>query len=160
MFEIPVRVYYQDTDAGGVVFHSTYLDFMERARTEWLRVKGFESADLARGIGLLFIVRRLEVAYLAPARLDDLLAVSTGVAELGRAQMTFAQSVRRGDDTLVRASINVACVTAEGLQPAPIPAAIRAVLKSESGKIANEDSEGAATPFAPRLRIRDKISQL
>jgi acyl-CoA thioester hydrolase len=160
MFEIPVRVYFQDTDAGGVVFHSTYLDFMERARTECLRVKGFESGDFARRFGLLFVVRRLDVAYLAPALLDDLLGVSASVAELGRAQMSFAQSIRRADETLVRASINIACVAVNGFQPMPIPAEIRAVLALEAGNIANEDREGAATPFAPRLRLRDKIRQL
>ncbi|MEQ1880476.1 MAG: tol-pal system-associated acyl-CoA thioesterase [Burkholderiales bacterium] len=160
MFEIPVRIYFQDTDAGGVVFHSTYLDFMERARTEWLRAKGFESGDLAHRFGLLFIVRRLEVAYVAPALLDDLIRVSASVAELGRAQMTFAQSIQRGDETLARATVNIACVAAKGLQPIPIPAEIRGGLASEAGNIAYENREGAATPFAPRLRLRDKIRQI
>jgi acyl-CoA thioester hydrolase len=160
MFELPVRIYYQDTDAGAVVFHSTYLDFMERARTEWLRTKGFEPSDLARRFGLLFIVRRLEVAYMAPALLDDLIRVSASIAELGRAQMTFAQSIRRGEETLVRATVNIACVAVKGLQPIPIPAEVRTALASESGQAVDEDREGAATPFAPGLRLREKIRQI
>lgn len=159
MFEIPVRIYFQDTDAGGVVFHATYLDFMERARIEWLRAKGFESGELARRFSLMFIVRRLEVAYAGPALLDDLVAVSAGVASMGRAQINFAQTIRRGDEILVRASVNVACVAVSGLRPTPIPEEIRDVLASDAGKPADGDREGAATPFAPRLRLTDKIRQ-
>jgi len=78
-FEIPVRVYYQDTDAGGVMFHATYLDFLERARMEWMRSRGFDARELVSRFRLVFIVRQLEIAYLKPALLDDLVTVSAAV---------------------------------------------------------------------------------
>lgn len=132
-FELPVRVYFQDTDAAGVVFHATYLDFMERARIEWLRARGFEPRELARRFRLVFIVRELEIAYLKPALLDDLVAVTAEVSNLGRAQLTFGQEVQRGGELLARAAVNVACVAAESLKPMPIPTEIRAALGPETG---------------------------
>ena len=120
-----MRVYYQDTDAGGVVFHSTYLDFLERARMEWMRSRGFDARQLASRFRLVFIVRHLEIAYMKPALLDDLVSVSAVVEKMGRAQLTFAQEVRRDDDTLARAAVNVACVGAEDLKPMPFPEEIR-----------------------------------
>jgi acyl-CoA thioester hydrolase len=109
-FAIAVRIYYQDTDAAGVVFHSTYLNFMERARVEWLRSQGFEPRELARRFRLVFIVRHLDIAYIKPAVLDDLVAVTASVQKLGRAQVTLVQEVTRGKEALVRASVNLACV--------------------------------------------------
>lgn len=97
-FAIPVRVYYQDTDAAGVVFHATYLDFMERARVEWLRNRGFEPQELARRFRLVFIVRHLDIAYMKPALLDDLVTVTAAVQRLGRAQLTLVQDVMRGNE--------------------------------------------------------------
>ncbi len=120
-----MRVYYQDTDAGGVVFHATYLDFFERARMEWMRSRGFDARQLASRFRLVFIVRQLEIAYLKPALLDDLVSVSAVVVKMGRAQLTFAQEVRRDGDTLVRAAVNVACVGAVDLKPMPFPEEIR-----------------------------------
>lgn len=120
-----MRVYYQDTDAGGVVFHSTYLDFLERARMEWMRSRGFDARQLASRFRLVFIVRQLEIAYMKPALLDDLVSVSAVVEKMGRAQLTFAQEVRRDDDTLARAAVNVACVGAQDLKPMPFPEEIR-----------------------------------
>jgi acyl-CoA thioester hydrolase len=116
-----VRVYFQDTDAAGVVFHATYLDFMERARIEWLRAKGFEPRELARRFRLLFIVRQMQVSYLKPAQLDDLVRVSAAVEKMGRVQVTFVQEVRRGGEALMRASVNVACVETGSFRPVPIP---------------------------------------
>jgi acyl-CoA thioester hydrolase len=127
-FELPVRVYYQDTDAGGVVFHATYLDFLERARMEWMRARGFDARELASRFRLVFIVRQLEIAYMKPAMLDDLVSVSAAVEKMGRAQLTFAQQVRREGETLVRAAVNVACVGADDLKPAPFPEEIRTSL--------------------------------
>jgi acyl-CoA thioester hydrolase len=123
-----VRVYYQDTDAGGVMFHATYLDFLERARMEWMRARGFDAGELVSRFRLVFIVRQLEIAYLKPALLDDLVTVGAEVGKLGRAQLTFAQEVRRGGETLVRAAVNVACVGADDLKPMPFPEEIRASL--------------------------------
>ena len=98
-------MYYQDTDAGGVMFHATYLDFLERARMEWMRARGFDARELGGRFGLVFIVRKLEIAYLKPALLDDLVTVSAAVEKMGRAQLTFAQQVRRAGQTLARAAV-------------------------------------------------------
>src|SRR6185436_13800745 len=100
-FEIPVRVYYPDTDAGGVVFHATYLHFLERARMEWMRARGFDAGELASRFKLVFIVRNMQIAYMKPALLDDLLSVSAVVEKLGRAQVTFVQEVRRDGEALM-----------------------------------------------------------
>ena len=121
-------MYYQDTDAGGVMFHATYLDFLERARMEWMRARGFDARELAGRFRLVFIVRKLEIAYMKPALLDDLVSVTAAVEKMGRAQLTFAQQIRRDGETLVRAAVNVACVEAGSLRPAPFPEEIRASL--------------------------------
>jgi len=131
-FAMPVRVYYQDTDAAGVVFHATYLDFMERARVEWLRSQGFEPQELARRFRLVFIVRHLDVAYMKPAVLDDLLAVTAAVQKLGRAQVTLVQEVLRGSEALVRASVNLACVATGSLKPMPVPEEVLASFADET----------------------------
>ncbi len=123
-----MRVYYQDTDAGGVVFHATYLDFLERARMEWMRARGFDARELAGRFRLVFIVRHLEIAYMKPALLDDLVTISAAVEKMGRAQLTFSQEVRRDGETLVRAAVNVACVGADDLKPVPFPEEIRTSL--------------------------------
>lgn len=120
-----MRVYYQDTDAGGVMFHATYLDYLERARMEWMRARGFDARELASRFRLVFIVRQLEIAYMKPALLDDLVSVSAAVEKMGRAQLTFAQEVRRDGEILVRAAVNVACVGTDDLKPMPFPEEIR-----------------------------------
>ncbi len=124
-FSLPVRVYFQDTDAGGVTFHGAYLQFLERARTEWLRERGFDSRTLSERFHSLFMVRKLEINYRQPAVLDDLLLVTARIAYLGRAQLTFAQQVLRGTELLAEASVNVACVGVEDLRPQAIPQLIR-----------------------------------
>lgn len=133
-YVLPVRVYYQDTDAGGVVHHGTYLDFLERARTEWLRRMGLELSAWAEAEGSMLIVRHLEVAYRAPARLDDLLDVSAEVTELGRAQFTLAQQVCRGEELLVRATVNLACVSVAQLRPRALPENLRILLAVRAGQ--------------------------
>ncbi len=130
-FALPVRVYHQDTDAGGVVFHATYLDFMERARVEWLRNRGLEQRELARRFQLAFIVRHLDIAYLKPAVLDDLVTVTSTVQKLGRAQVTLVQEIMRGREVLVRASVNLACVATGSLKPMPVPDEVRAAFADE-----------------------------
>jgi acyl-CoA thioester hydrolase len=124
-FDLAVRVYYQDTDAGGVVYHGTYLDYFERARSEWLRALGFDIGEMAQREGVVFIVRDLRIAYAKPARLDDLLAVSVAVEHLGRAQFTLFQVVRRDGEALVCASVNLACVAAGSFKPLRVPEAVR-----------------------------------
>jgi acyl-CoA thioester hydrolase len=127
-FALPVRVYYQDTDAGGVVFHGAYLDYFERARTEWLRRLGFHPPALAERERVLFIVRELRVSYARPAVLDDLLCVTVGVEHLGRAQFTLTQQVLRDMERLVWASVNLACVEPATLKPARLPERLRDML--------------------------------
>jgi len=120
---LPVRVYYEDTDAGGVVYHARYLHFMERARSEWLRVLGFEQDRLRDEQGVLFAVRRMDIAFVQPARFNQLLRVESALAGCGPASMEFAQRVvRAGDDTLCcRATVNIACIDAGRLRPTRIP---------------------------------------
>ena len=130
-FQLPVRVYYQDTDAGGVVYHGSYVDYFERARTEWLRGLGFDIRQLAERDGVLFIVRELRVAYARPARLDDLLGVTVATAHLGRAQFTLFQQALRADEVLAEASVNLACVAAGSFKPLRVPDALRARLVHE-----------------------------
>mgnify|MGYP001792224798 CR=1 FL=1 len=148
-----MRVYYQDTDAGGVVFHATYMDFFERARMEWMRAQGFDGTHLASRFRLVFIVRQLEVAYMKPALLYDLVMVSAAVEKMGRAQLTFAQEVMRNGEILVRATINVACVGVDDLKPMPFPEEIRAVL--ERGAPPAEKNPDRPTPPAPQSRLND-----
>ena len=122
----PVRVYYEDTDAGGIVYYANYLKFAERARTEMLRDMGAPCVDLVRRQGLSFAVRRCEVDYLRPARLDDRLEVETRLLGVGGATLDAEQTVRRDDDVLVR--VRLACMSSAG-RPARLPAALRSVLK-------------------------------
>lgn len=120
-FSFPVRVYYEDTDAGGVVYYANYLKFLERARTEWLRALGLSQDELARDFGVVFAVRSIKVDYLKPARLDDLLAVSVRVSRRGSASFTFHQAVARGGSVLCEGEAKVACLDAEAFTPRGIP---------------------------------------
>jgi acyl-CoA thioester hydrolase len=131
LFEWPIRVYYEDTDAGGVVFYANYLRFMERARSEWLRSLGFEQDRLMQDPGVMFTVRRTEVDYCLPARFNDELSVITRVDKLSGASITFAQQIfRLGEDKpLVEGLVQVACVTMD-MKPARIPLSIKALLQN------------------------------
>jgi tol-pal system-associated acyl-CoA thioesterase len=120
-FRLAVRVYYQDTDAGGVVFHGQYLAFMERARTELLNESGIDVAAFSARHGLLFVVYEVNVKYHEPARLNDLLSVSAEVATIGRASMRFRQRVERGAALLVEADVTLALVDRERMRPVRIP---------------------------------------
>jgi acyl-CoA thioester hydrolase len=124
VFHWPVRVYWEDTDAGGVVYYANYLKFMERARSEWLRAAGFEQDVLRDEAGVVFVVRRVEVDYLSPARFNDQLDVSVTLLELGRASLVLTQSLSRGDARLVEAQVTLACVDATRFKPVKIPAPI------------------------------------
>ena len=95
IFSLPVRVYFQDTDAGGVVYHASYVNFMERARTEWLRTHGYSNAGLMKEFGVVFVVRMIKVDYLKPALLDDLLDVTAQIKDFGRSRLNLIQTVRR-----------------------------------------------------------------
>ena len=123
-FRFELRVYWEDTDAGGVVFYANYLKFFERARTEWLRALGVEQSALRRDEGAIFVVGETRVRYLLPARLDDWLSLSVDVAELGRASLLVDQRCRRGDTLLAEGSIRIGCVDAGTFRPRRIPNSI------------------------------------
>ena len=120
-FVCPVRVYWEDTDAGGVVYHANYLRFLERARSEWLRSLGCEQDRLRAEEGVVFVVRRAEIDYLAPARYNNQLDVRCVLKELGRASLVVAQAIECSGEVLVRASVTLACVHAERFKPVRIP---------------------------------------
>ncbi len=120
-FTHPVRVYWEDTDAGGVVFYANYLKFFERARTEWLRAAGVAQQALVDETGAIFIVTDTRVRYLKPARLDDLLSVSVEPTEIGRARLTLRQQCWRGHELLSEGTIEVACVSHGTFRPQRIP---------------------------------------
>lgn len=123
-FSWPVRVYYEDTDSGGVVYYANYLKFFERARTEYLRAMGFEQNDLKQREGIIFAVKSIKVDYLKPARFNDALLVSADIAEVKRASLVFNQAiVRRGENgpRLCDASVRIVCLDADGLHPRPLP---------------------------------------
>ena len=124
-FSLPVRVYYQDTDAGGVVYHSNYLNFMERARYEWLREMGFDIHSLVQVNKVIFMIRSLSIEYFKPALLDDSLQVSVKVKELGRSRLTLCQEVLRGQTLLAGAVVNAVCVGVDSLKPVSVPVPLR-----------------------------------
>ncbi len=130
-FSFPVRVYYEDTDMAGVVYYAGYLRFLERGRTEWLRALGIEQFRLAQEAGLVFAVRSLSIEYLKPARLDDQLAVLTELTLPGRAQVTLRQRIERDGETLVEASVRIACLDTKRMKPAALPAEIRRKMGAE-----------------------------
>ena len=133
-FALRCRVYFEDTDAGGIVYYVNYLKFMERARTERLRALGFAQSQLAED-GLLFVVHSAEARYLAPARLDDEVIVSAQVVELNRVSLRFRQQVWRASDSVVLCEgyFLVACVRADNFKPRAIPEALRLAFASEPG---------------------------
>lgn len=126
LFTWPVRVYWEDTDAGGIVYYANYLRFLERARTEWLRAKGFSQVELAEDPGVLFTVVNVEAQYRRPARLDDALVVTCEPRAEGRATLAFVQRILRGEELLLEASVRVACLAAKTLRPTRLPARILA----------------------------------
>ena len=121
MFSHPLRVYWEDTDAGGVVYHAQYLAFLERARTEWLRARGKGQELLRAEHDLVFAVRAMRIDFRNPARLDDALRVTVALRECRRASLVLAQSVRRGDDLLLDAEVRVAALSAATFRPKAIP---------------------------------------
>ena len=140
-FTFPVRIYYEDTDAGGVVYYANYLKFLERCRTEWLRAIGHDQADLLRDPGIAFVVRSVSLEYLKPARLDEQLTVSLEVEKITRSQIFFRQHIRRanaqtegGWDELIGGQIQIVCVSIDPasaqMKVTAIPAAMRGQLEA------------------------------
>ena len=125
VYSFPVRVYFENTDAGGVVYHGEYLKFLERARTEWLRHLGYDHQMLGRVHKAVFVVSSMAIDFVKPARLDDAIAVSVKVESLGKVRCVFQQEIRREDEVLVRARVTVACVSAEAFKPIEIPEALK-----------------------------------
>ena len=121
VFSWPTRVYWEDTDAGGVVYHAQYLAFLERARTEWMRAHG-HGQELLRGAhDLVFAVRAMRIDFRAPARLDDALSVSVALRQCRRASLVITQDIRRDGELLLDAEVRVAALSASGFRPRPIP---------------------------------------
>lgn len=128
-FQFDIRVYYEDTDAGGIVYYANYLKFFERARTEWLRHLGVEQSALAAQEQRLFVVHKVEIQYRKSAILDDLLTLYSTITHIGRASLTFEQQAYRDRDLLCRSSIDVCCVDAGTRRPTPMSTELRTLLE-------------------------------
>lgn len=132
-FSWSVRVYYEDTDTGGVVYYANYLKFMERARTEWLRQLGFDQAELIASQNVLFAVRHIEVDYLKPARLDDELAINVQLIETSAVTMTLAQQIEKQNEpgVLCEGKVRIVCLKASTFMPTALPPTIRNLLRDK-----------------------------
>ncbi|WP_434028641.1 tol-pal system-associated acyl-CoA thioesterase [[Pseudomonas] boreopolis] len=137
LFSWPTRVYWEDTDAGGVVYHARYVAFMERARTEWMRALGYGQERLRQEHDLVFVVRSMELDFLKPARLDDVLDVSVALRRCRRASLEFFQAIRRGEETLTTARVRIAAVGAANFRPRGMDDALLDELKT----LENQESE-------------------
>ncbi|WP_299943674.1 tol-pal system-associated acyl-CoA thioesterase [uncultured Ruegeria sp.] len=122
----PVRVYYEDTDMGGVVYHANYLKFIERARSDWVRKLGNDQ-NVMREAGIVWVVRRIEADYLAAARFEDELVVETEMTSISGARLTMSQLVKRGEAEVFRAEVTAVCMNKQG-RPVRLPAEIRALM--------------------------------
>jgi acyl-CoA thioester hydrolase len=120
-FSFPIRVYWEDTDAGGVVYHASYVRFLERARTEWLRAQGIGQQALRESEDLVLVIRDMNIDFHKPAKLDDVLQVSVAINERRPASLRFEQVITRGDQVLVRAQVRAACLVASSFRPRPLP---------------------------------------
>ena len=127
----PVRIYYEDTDAGGIVFYANYLKFFERTRTEMLRAMGYEQDVLMINPGIVFAVRSVQIEYLKSARFNELIEVSAEIIDAKRASLTFEQLITRGDDVLCTSITRIACLDANTLRPKEIPKILQELLKNE-----------------------------
>ncbi len=130
-FDWTVRIYYEDTDAGGIVFYANYLKFFERARTEWLRALGIGQQELLDNEGAAFVVRNASLDYVAPARLDDEIKLTTTIQKLGRASVHFFQQAWRGEQLLTTANVKVGCVDAKTMRPRSLPDAVAAKMRAD-----------------------------
>lgn len=130
LFTTTVRIYYEDTDAGGIVYYANYLKFFERARTEWLRALGIQQQQLLDDEGAAFVVRSATVDYLAGARLDDELSLRLQVEKLGRASVQFSQQAWRSDTLVAAASVKIGCVDAATMRPRAVPDSAAAKMRA------------------------------
>lgn len=124
-FSWPIRVYYEDTDSGGVVYHSNYLNFMERARTEWLRALGFEQTTLKTELGIIFVVHSMNILFKSPALFNDMLEIKSQHIKLGHGSMEFLQTIMCNNKVLLEATVKLACVDVASFKPVAIPNVIK-----------------------------------
>jgi len=135
VYTLPIRVYWEDTDAGGIVFYANYLKFFERARTEWLRALGVDQSALRETTGGIFVVSAADIRYHRPARLDDVLSVSAELAASGRASLTITQAATLGTQLLCEGTVHIAWVDAATLRPARLPEAVALALHATPPRI-------------------------
>lgn len=126
---LDIRVYYEDTDAAGVVFYANYLKFFERGRTEWLRRLGVNQSDLAANDQRMFVVKNAQINYIKPARFDDLLTIRSRITRLGRASINFAQTATLGDEALCESTVEICCIDTSTFRPAGLPQSLRTLLQ-------------------------------
>jgi acyl-CoA thioester hydrolase len=124
-FNWPIRVYYENTDAGGVVYHSQYLNFLERARTEWLRHLGFEHTFLREAYQVIFVVHSLQIAFKKPAKFNDMLTISSELGKIGHGSFEFLQKISINEQILVEAQVKLACVDALSFKPVAVPSPVK-----------------------------------
>ena len=129
-FDWQVRVYYEDTDSGGVVYHSNYLKYMERARTEWLRHMGFEQTDLKDNLNALFVVHSMQIEFKKPAKFNDLLTVTSELTTIGFGSLVFLQKIHVNSQPLIQAHVKIACVDASTFRPSKIPHQLKLKLQT------------------------------
>ena len=129
-FSLPIRIYFEDTDSGGVVYHSNYLKFMERARTEWLSAVGIDQRHLKQDNHIMFVVHRIDIQYKLPARFNDDLIVKSELKDIGSSKIEFRQIIYRNDEILIDASIDIACIDSEKFKPVRIPPTIKKTMES------------------------------
>ena len=134
-FNWPIRVYYEDTDSGGVVYHSNYLNFMERARTEWLRHLGFEQTYIRDELNVIFVVHNMQIIFKKPAKFNDMLTITSQLTNIGRGSFEFMQTITANEpvlgqrNVLVEAQVKLACVNALTFKPVGIPEPIRSTME-------------------------------
>ena len=129
-FSLPIRIYFEDTDSGGVVYHSNYLKFMERARTEWLRSIGIDQRHLKQDNHIMFVVHRIDIQYKFPARFNDDLIVKSELKNIGSSKIEFRQMIYRNDEMLIDASVDIACIDSEKFKSVRIPPTIKQTMES------------------------------
>ncbi|MDR1075338.1 MAG: tol-pal system-associated acyl-CoA thioesterase [Xanthomonadaceae bacterium] len=140
MFSLPIRIYWEDTDAGGVVYHARYVGFLERARTEWMRSLGYGQNALRAEQDLVFAVTSMQIDFRRPARLDDALDVTVALSQCGRASMVFMQTIRRGDELLLTAEVRIAALSAATFRPRGIGGTLHSQLKALEFPLQSETS--------------------
>ena len=129
-FSLPIRIYFEDNDSGGVVYHANYLKFMERARTEWLRALGIDQHDLKQKNHIMFVVHHIDIQYKLPARFNDDLIVKSELKDIGFSKIEFRQMIYRNDEILIDASVDIACIDSEKFKPVRIPPTIKQTMES------------------------------